>query len=592
MKKGLSVFLALIIFVCGNFGLSIQAQAALNLTPIALNYTVKDVDVGDTFTLRATVPQDSMGTLDWSSSNTSVATVADSGTVTGHQLGTAVITATYTTAGGNIGRAMCTVYVTVADGLYYIKNAYSDLCMLADGSRITIQPQQTEINGRNRQLWKIEHESQGQYSIYPIWDTSLMLTNDGTNYVAIGVPESEACWGIAQGTGGYSIQYLGNGDQIAKPVVASTPGSLVYLGQWQDSLSCHWELEEAAGLFVRNTETQQIMEQTDILFMELGDNAGFSDLGLVCETYGTQSGVLQYASGDGNIASFATTGKLEGKNRGRVNISVSATLDGAVYTQSFDMIVRETISVINVMDSTISDEIYNDISGAVNFLNEIYDAYFLHFVSDGAPYLDPWAAVDNCPHGNEIDCDNDCGDLCDNHHFNVNRIAEDLYERFWRKNAVVVMWSNSPFNVFCWCYERAGTLGGIVHSHQPLGAYAVQSLSKNSDGELIPMPVVQMININNGVTFGENCTQLQLMAIVLAHEVAHTLGLEEMYDNPDYPDHDGADTKMLCIMEAIRDENRDHLSTFYQQIMLDGVTAFCSTCLNKLLDIPNDAYER
>ena len=116
MRKCMSTLMALIVFFCGTFLLSIQAQAAVSLMPIGLNYTVKDVDVGNSFTLRATVPQDSMGILEWSSSDSSIASVADSGSVTGHKLGTAVITASYTTAGGNVAQAKCTVYVTIADG--------------------------------------------------------------------------------------------------------------------------------------------------------------------------------------------------------------------------------------------------------------------------------------------------------------------------------------------------------------------------------------------------------------------------------------------------------------------------------------------
>lgn len=71
MRKCMSIIMALIVFFCGTFLLSIQAQAAVSLVPIGLNYTVKDVDVGNSFALRATVPQDSMGILEWSSSDSS-----------------------------------------------------------------------------------------------------------------------------------------------------------------------------------------------------------------------------------------------------------------------------------------------------------------------------------------------------------------------------------------------------------------------------------------------------------------------------------------------------------------------------------------
>ena len=84
------------------------------------------------------------------------------------------------------------------------------------------------------------------------------------------------------------------------------------------------------------------------------------------------------------------------------------------------------------------------------------------------------------------------------------------------------------------------------------------------------------------------------MAIVLAHEIAHTLGLEEMYDNENYPNHAG-NTGMQCIME-LADVN--YIDDLYNAIInnsnsdTERVSAFCPYCIAELTEaIPDDAYE-
>lgn len=78
------------------------------------------------------------------------------------------------------------------------------------------------------------------------------------------------------------------------------------------------------------------------------------------------------------------------------------------------------------------------------------------------------------------------------------------------------------------------------------------------------------------------------MAIVLAHEIAHTLGLEEMYDNKKYPDHDGDEDEMQCIMEETEISG---ICGLYEKIN-NGGDAFCADCIAELTEaIPDDAYE-
>ena len=83
-------------------------------TGISLNKSTASVESGKTLQLRATItPENATGTVSWSSTNTSVATVNSSGLVTAKSVGQTTITATV-----NAFSASCTVTVTEATNNY------------------------------------------------------------------------------------------------------------------------------------------------------------------------------------------------------------------------------------------------------------------------------------------------------------------------------------------------------------------------------------------------------------------------------------------------------------------------------------------
>lgn len=87
-----------------------EATGGTEVTSVKLNKTTLSLEAGKTGKLSATVRPDSAAdkSITWSSSNTDVASVSSSGTVTAKKAGTAVITATAT----NGKSASCTVTVT------------------------------------------------------------------------------------------------------------------------------------------------------------------------------------------------------------------------------------------------------------------------------------------------------------------------------------------------------------------------------------------------------------------------------------------------------------------------------------------------
>ncbi len=96
-----------------NFGFDISKlmnNGSVSATKVELNQSEKEIEIGSSFTLKATVtPSDSTDSVKWSSSDTSVATVSSSGKVKAVGVGTAKIKAK---AGAK--SASCTVTVTPA----------------------------------------------------------------------------------------------------------------------------------------------------------------------------------------------------------------------------------------------------------------------------------------------------------------------------------------------------------------------------------------------------------------------------------------------------------------------------------------------
>lgn len=116
-------------------------------TKVTLNATSQKVEIGKSFTLKATVtPADTTDKIVWSSSNEAVAKVAADGTVTAGKAGTAVITAT----AGSV-KAVCTV--TVADPVYKvtgIKLAATPSRNIAAGKKVQLKATVAPSNATNK----------------------------------------------------------------------------------------------------------------------------------------------------------------------------------------------------------------------------------------------------------------------------------------------------------------------------------------------------------------------------------------------------------------------------------------------------------
>ena len=581
----------------------------------ALVNTTSAIDEEQTVTL-GTVNVPSHQTVTWRSSNATLATVDSQGEVLGIRAGFVTITAQLTDG----TEASCDLYVTIPDGVYRIKSQYAGTRYLGVNDPDSTYSSSLALQFKNMsgihelgQLWMIKHLAEGSYLVCPMSRASRYLRQNGsienkkvyTYYMTNDEFESgtvsDPVTIFFDGTG-YVIRGFGETSTAFAPTTPDRNAEIHAISYNAAPAQCRWDLELEKGIFVCNENGTGIPRNYKMYLEHQETDTG----GYITDTLG-----YTIVSGTGNLyqtcewfAYFSNsnpmdryTGEVEGVKRGSDSYYVSTEIEDVEYRFPFTVICRETIVVKNYYDSTIAGtDLINKIDAAVAFLNDVYnDEFYLYFEMDGIPQYYSQAGIDICPYGAERDCycpfwpfAEDCGADCSIHHKNVHRIANELYENAWERNCVVVMWSNSPYGTFC--YEQDdGT-------HTALNALGVTTLIEEN-GEYIHQPIIQMLNINrienpnlDGI---EGYDDVMLMSIVLAHEVAHTLGLDEIYTN-DYGDdiqHD-EDTSLesfMCIMELL---DFDDIAYFYECIKEGALPGLCEYCVSKLADeIADDVYE-
>ena len=259
------------------------------------------------------------------------------------------------------------------------------------------------------------------------------------------------------------------------------------------------------------------------------------------------------------------TGMISAQQRAKTPVAVGASIGSQMYFFNFSVECKETIYVKNYYDSTIDDDILAKIDVAVAFLNTVYNEYCLYFEVDGPPTFYAEAGVEICGYGATRGCkevSSNCGSDCSQHHKNVDRIAGELMEK-WEPNHIVVMWSNVEHSGF-YCYEDS------LGNHATVGMTPALVSPFNVPGNEDYLPVVQILTIDDGEANED-------MAVKLAHEVAHTLGLLEIR-NDAYGD--GISDHVYggsaeCIMGVID-------SARIYDMLVGGQSAFCDYCKQKL----------
>ena len=326
---------------------------------LTINYTPAnsslDVDVGATLALSLS---GATGTVTWTSSNTSVATVNSSGVVTGIQVGSATITASI----DNTVQKTFKVYVTIANGIYRIVNT-AGLSLATSGSiaENTLAKMRARSDSgfeKLYQLWRIMYLGNGYYSIRPIHKLDMGLHAAGTmgssvDIVTIGTNDTlndvppHCRWGISLTSDGYCyfINHIGT-SSLGMAMDGQTAS--IDMGVITDISSetqgyFKWMLEEVndlpSGAKLYDTSTGNVV--TTPRNISVGETKSLSDLNLlpIGYSFGINSGNFQWESDDSTITVNRNTGAVTGVSVGTATITGTYNHYGTYYDVSFTIYV-------------------------------------------------------------------------------------------------------------------------------------------------------------------------------------------------------------------------------------------------------------
>lgn len=174
-----------------NSGSEISSYAVVTYqSEIWLNTDIAAMDSGAKVTLTAGTEVEG-DTVTWTSADTSIATVTQTGDytcqVTGVRSGKTTVTATLL----NGQTATCEIYVTITDGTYFIRHSGGlylgvDQGML-ENTDVEMLEKKSAGPAQLRQIWKIQHIERDVYSIRPVYrlGMSLHVTDDTVDVVSL-----------------------------------------------------------------------------------------------------------------------------------------------------------------------------------------------------------------------------------------------------------------------------------------------------------------------------------------------------------------------------------------------------------------------
>ena len=294
----------------------------------------------------------------WSSNDTSVATVDSTGKVTAKKAGVATITASAVGAASQT----CTVYVTIADGVYYIKNVASEYYLDAGGADLSSTTnirqyiQVESATNKLAQMWKIHHLGSGLYSVRPMHkqDMGLHISSGDVDICSIGTTDTisgvtnDARWYIASSNEGYVFQCQGATSNTLAPKDNSllTNAQIVPTVYSDSNSSQCWLLDHIGapptGVPLYDTDTGKTSSYYK-RYVAPNETLTLADLEINAAVYSptTNSQSVTWSSSNPTAAMVnSTTGAVTGINPGgTTTITARTTLNGVTYSKSYTLYV-------------------------------------------------------------------------------------------------------------------------------------------------------------------------------------------------------------------------------------------------------------
>ena len=296
-------------------------------------------------------------TVTWSSSNTYIATVS-SGKVTAVNPGTAIITVTYKNSSGVTKTDTCTVYVKLADGVYYIKNVSSNKYVNVENGKIKNQTnvyqyaKYTSDPSRLRQLWKIKYLGNGYYSIRPMHKLNMGLDVTGSNVDIYTIGTSDTLSGVASyakwtinGVSGGRFALYNNGSSSKALALESQSASNsvnICVQSFNSTLTQLWTFEKISnppsGILLYNSSTGSRISSVS-QWIAPGERMGLTMMGIVPAYYsGTninQSYSLALGSASEQSISINGGNTVVGVSPNASGASVNIVMQNKTYSISF-----------------------------------------------------------------------------------------------------------------------------------------------------------------------------------------------------------------------------------------------------------------
>ena len=292
------------------------------------------------------------------------------------QAGSTTVTASITDLNGSTEVRNCKIYVTIPDGVYYIQNASSGLCLAnAESEESTasthITAKNTSTETKASEFWKINYSDNGYYVIRPLSRLLSVLTVDSSGHVIVEdhAPNSFVayadCWTIQRDASGLVFRSNGLASATMKPASASTDGSNVTTGTASSSLTCHWTLGGAKGVILRNMETQRAIGPNDDamtvdMTIDVYNGDSLADIGLGYEAYGFAIMTSTVSSSNTSVIDVDnTTATIDVLAAGVTTLTQFTNIDGTTYHASVDL---KMVLLRSGYELEYNEELWNEFS--------------------------------------------------------------------------------------------------------------------------------------------------------------------------------------------------------------------------------------